>query len=534
MKSYVNSVLRIWWQQASVPAEFMQARRPAPTEQPLRKGGGRRVIPLWCSAGLLATLGLIGCYPVNPPLARYDPDGGYRYTNLAADDPQNSEATFVALTFSGGGTRAAAFAYGVLDELRQTDLGNQRTLLDEVDVISSVSGGSFTSAYLGLFGQEALFRDFPEAVLYRKIEYGLALRVLAPWNWPRLLSPNFGRGDLADEYYDNSIFQGRRFADLPRKRPFIILNATDIVRGAQFSFTQEHFDRLCSDLSPVHVSRGVTASSAFPVGFTPLTLKNYDKEACGYHAPLWVELAGQGDFDANPQRYALAQTWRSYEDAQRRRFIHLSDGGLSDNIGLRAIETAITSTGSLDLYDKVNDGRVTRVVVIVVDAKPRSEACADQCARPPGIFTVLNAAATNPMENYSSDTVERVRQWFKEWNRAATDFDTRRAGCNQLATQLCEQSRHRLACGTQRRDRCYEELHATENFRPPHPKLYLLHVRFDAIPDETVKQQLQGIGTRLQIPKDQVDLLIVWARRLLHESPTYQRLVADLRAQPTS
>jgi NTE family protein len=53
------------------------------------------------------------------------------------------------LTFSGGGTRAAALAYGVLKELKETTIvsGGQRIrLLDEVDSISSVSGGSFTAA----------------------------------------------------------------------------------------------------------------------------------------------------------------------------------------------------------------------------------------------------------------------------------------------------------------------------------------------------------------------------------------------------
>ena len=64
----------------------------------------------------------------------------------------------------------------------------------------------------------------------------------------------------------------------PRQRPFIVLNATDIVEGAQFSFTQNHFERLCSDLDGVHVARGVTASS---VAFPPLTLANYPKTACG-------------------------------------------------------------------------------------------------------------------------------------------------------------------------------------------------------------------------------------------------------------
>jgi len=473
----------------------------------------------------LAVVYLTGCYPANPRLVRWDPDMGYRYKNLTETEVKvNSDKNFVVLTFSGGGTRAAAFAYGVLEELRGTTIGGGRTLLDEVDVISSVSGGSFAAAYYGLFGPEAFFIEFPNAVLYRKIERDIILRLLIPWNWPKLLSPQYGRSDLAGEYYDSHIFQHKTFDNLPPKRPFIMLNATDIGRGAQFSFTQEHFDRICSDLSPVSVARGVLASSAFPVAFTPITLKNYGKAACGYEF-LWVENAAQ-DLNIAPQRYDMAKTWRSYEDAERRPYIHLSDGGLSDNIGLRAIEADIASSRSLRVYEKVNLREIDRIVIIVVDAKPESEARADRRARPPGIFTVLSAAGTNPMENYSSDTVERVRLWFKEWDRAAQDFEARRKGCDALATELCHTSGSPSVCESERRTQCYEKEGAS--LAPPHPELYLIHVRFESIPDEAAKQQLKGIGTRLQLPKEEVHALIFWARKLLEESKDYRRLIHDL------
>jgi hypothetical protein len=472
---------------------------------------------------------LAGCYPVNPPLLKYDPAAGYRFSAFGDAEETDEDETFVVLTFSGGGTRAAAFAYGVLAELDDTRIAGGRTLLDDVDVISSVSGGSFAAAYYGLFGREAFFRSFRDAVLHRKIERDLILRLLAPWNWPRLMSPSFARADLADEYYDSHIFARRSFADLPRRRPFIILNATDIGRGAQFSFTQDHFDRLCSDLSPVHVSRGVTASSAFPVAFTPITLKNYGPRACDYRAPEWVELAEAGDFYAAPQRYALAKTWRSYEDASHRRFIHVSDGGLADNIGLRAVEGAMIFTGSLNLFDKVNNDQVKRFVIIAVDAKPETKASHDRHVRPPGVFTVLNAAATNPMENYSSDTVERIRQWFNEWNRAASNSQARQKGCQALARDTCRRSRDD-SCETTEEARCRQHLGVGD--RPlPHPALTLIHVKFDAIKDEEVKQRLGGVATRLQLPRDEVDLLIEWGRRLLREAPPFASLVEQLQGK---
>jgi NTE family protein len=101
-----------------------------------------------------ATLVPIGCvhYPINQPIKEFHPNAGYRAAQVK--DPENSDRMLLFLTFSGGGTRAASLSYGVLEELRKTEVvvaGKKRRLLDEVDGISGVSGGSFTAGYYGLF-----------------------------------------------------------------------------------------------------------------------------------------------------------------------------------------------------------------------------------------------------------------------------------------------------------------------------------------------------------------------------------------------
>ena len=65
---------------------------------------------------------------------------------------------------------------------------------------------------------KVFFAKFPDAVLYRRLESGLIWQMAAPWNWPKLLSPYYGRGDLADQYYDSAIFEGRTFRNLPLRR----------------------------------------------------------------------------------------------------------------------------------------------------------------------------------------------------------------------------------------------------------------------------------------------------------------------------
>ena len=134
----------------------------------------RRVLVAICTL----TLGACAHYPVNERLESLAPEEGYRFANLDASD--EADSLFVILTFSGGGTRAAAFSYGVMERLADETItvnGKSKRLLDEVDVISSVSGGSFTAAYYGLFG-DALFKDFEEQFLYRNVQGALVRRIL--------------------------------------------------------------------------------------------------------------------------------------------------------------------------------------------------------------------------------------------------------------------------------------------------------------------------------------------------------------------
>ena len=99
---------------------------------------------------------------VNLPLAQADRKTGYRYEtrhSASRTATRSSSSPFPAAA------RAAAFSFGVLEELRRTELakGRKERLLDEVDVITGVSGGSFTALAYGLYG-ERLFDDYPNAL----------------------------------------------------------------------------------------------------------------------------------------------------------------------------------------------------------------------------------------------------------------------------------------------------------------------------------------------------------------------------------
>jgi NTE family protein len=112
-----------------------------------------------------------GCahWPATPRLEKAGAPG-YRLDEVTR--PGQSDDLLVILAISGGGTRAAALGYGVLEELRRTEVsvnGVKRRLLDEVDVISAVSGGTFPATYYALRGEKT-FEEFEAKVLSRKFE----------------------------------------------------------------------------------------------------------------------------------------------------------------------------------------------------------------------------------------------------------------------------------------------------------------------------------------------------------------------------
>ena len=301
---------------------------------------------------LAAALGsqlLLACahFPINAPLERSDPAYGYR-VSATSGDTDDSQQLLLIVNFSGGGTRAAAFAYGVLQALRDARVrfdGRERSLADEIDIIASVSGGSFTAAYFALNGAR-IFDDFEAKFLRRDVQSTLLLRMLAPWNWVRLASPYFGRSDLAAEYYDEQLFHGATLGDLLRgDGPALLINATDMTLAARFTFDQEQFDLLCSDTMRFPIARAVAASSAVPLALSPVTLVNYAARGCDYHAPGWVgEEVGRGYSSTRLHQEALRIA--EYRAAPAESYVHLLDGALADNLGLRStIEKSIEAGG---------------------------------------------------------------------------------------------------------------------------------------------------------------------------------------------
>jgi NTE family protein len=435
-------------------------------------------------AGLSAAVFAAGCghWPATPAL-EHAGEPGYRLSEQRRVG--QSDDLLLVLAFSGGGTRAAALGYGVLEELRRTEVrigGAKRRLLDEVDVISAVSGGTLPAAYYGLRGDRT-FDEFPGRVLYRDLERDLVMRILSPANWVRLPSGTFGKSDLFAEIYDETVFDGATFADLKRADgPFVIVNATDLTSGARFSFTQGQFDAICGDLSRVTLGRAVAASTALPPLLTPITLENRAGR-CGRQPPAWLaDAEALARRSATPGRALLrARALQAYEDPARP-YVHLFDGGLSENLGLAEVLLAFEL---LKVDPEATDlpalHRARKVAVIVVNALRFPAVDWDGSPAPPGTGTLTDQMWSIPVDRISLDALEQVRDRLAAWETGA---EGRRA--------------------------------------------YLAQVTFDHLADPAERAYFMQVKTRLALPAEQVDRLREVGARLLRESPAYRRLLEDL------
>jgi len=458
---------------------------------------------------------LAGCATrqVNPPIAEVHPDEGYRFlTRDAKRTGNNAKDTLVVLTFSGGGTRAAAFAYGVLEVLRKTEMslanGNRGRLIDGVDIITGVSGGSFTALAYGLYGDK-LFDSYEKRFLKRNVESALLHGTLNPMNWAELSSDKWGRSEMAAKLYDEILFEGATFADLERgSGPIIMVQTTDISTGSRFAFTQPSFDLICSDLSQVRLARAAAASSAVPLVLSPITLNNYGG-TCGFKYPSWLRLAADPENPARPAARAIKRMEETlaYQDSKARPYLHLVDGGLADNLGMRAVLETLEEMEAVRLGGgKTPLDNLKRIVVVVVNSLSVPKTNWDQVERPPGNIDILIKATGVPIDRYSYETVELLRDIMARWElmRAMRD------------SPAFDRSKDSRVAGL---------------VNAPTAKLYAIDVSFAALKDPAQFDYLNDLPTSFSLTDEQVDRLRAAAGQILLESPDFQRLLNDAGAR---
>lgn len=467
---------------SSCPAQFSARVRPA------RLTRARKYIPILFAATLLAGCANTARFPDNPPLERVGD------SPTAVRRPQVDGGTLLVLTFSGGGSRASALAYGVLEALSETPPpvnGRGKSMLREVDMISAVSGGSITAGYFGLYG-DRLFSDFRSAFLERDVTGELKRKLIQPATLGRLSSNTFGTGDLLDEYFREQLYGTAPISELmDADGPLVEISATDVFKGGRFGFTTEQFNLICSDTNGFPVARAVAASSAVPIIFSTVILTNR-AGTCDYQPPRWLQ-EGLKERGLDNRRYRIAKRLSTYLDREPHPYIHLLDGGLADNLGVRAVIDRVVADGGLwRTLERSNQQNAQHVALIVVDASASPPSRWEQSPTTPPESAILDAATTTPLANYSFETLEYLRSNLTSWLKEI------------------------------RRERCKGGARGCDA-----PEVYFIVIRLEDITDPEMRKRLTSVPTSFSLAPGIANELIDAGHQLLRRHPEFQRLLQE-------
>lgn len=394
----------------------------------------------------------------------------YSLASTSARRDNGNYSVFIAM--SGGGTRAAALSYGVLKALREIPVKNgesSNTLLDEVDVISAVSGGSFTAAYYGLFGDK-IFTDFERDFLYADVGRDLFWRTFNPKSW-------LGSGtdsNKAINYYQKKLFKGATFADFDQENsPLVIINATDLGGEVRFSFTQEYFNLLCSNISSYPVANAVAASSAVPIVFDPVVLKNHT--GCGDQQLLDLD---DEHYTSDLTKYT-AKALQQYSDKDKIQYVHLIDGGVTDNLGLLAMYDII-SLSNQHYLDKIRSEVKPSLLSISVNASTTPTSTIHTSPEAPGIVEMLTMM--------TGVQIHRL---------------------NEVAKTYYKQSLYRFG-------------------QAHNAKVYFVDINLSDIADPDLHEYMNNIPTDMQLEPQVVDTLIAEGISQLKNSTTFKDFIKSM------
>ncbi len=390
----------------------------------------------------------------------------------------------LALAFSGGGTRAAAFAYGVLQELEQTIISQKNqhySLIDEVDIISAVSGGSFIAAYYGLHGKKT-FKKFKKAMLQQNIEDTIISGILSPFSW--FLTT--GRTEIAIQIYNNTLFKNATFKDLNQpNRPLILINASDLGNGVRFSFVQEYFTLICSDINNYSIARAVAASAAVPIAFNPVIIQNF--QPCNNNAQQKLQQASLYTIKNNELKQAT-DGLNSYLNTTYS-YLHLVDGGITDNLGLRAIYEAVELSGSaIQFLNRIGKAPTKWLAVISVDASTQSLPAFRLSNKMPSIKESIDAMTDIQIHRYNASTLNLFSKALTKWS-------------SELST-------------------------------PQHQVTpFFIKLNFNQFSTSEQRMAFNLIPTSLSLSESEITQLIHAGRSLLKNNPTFQNLLLQLRSE---
>jgi len=456
---------------------------------------------------LFLALTLGGCasvhnLPLNTPVS--NPVGGLIRPAGAAEASipvrTVSGDTVIGLAFSGGGTRASAFAYGVLDRMSKYQTRRQEPLLDQVGLVSGVSGGAIMAAYYGLKGPAAL-HDFRSRYLTQDLMAQIDTRFSVA-NIARAVGGGVNTDNKLRDWFNANLFHDATFGDLAGRRPVTLINATDIYNRTPFLFSPQTFAAACSDLTQYPLAAAVAASAAVPGAFAPVVIETFP-DRCRTPLPAWVT-AATANQNASPLLHAYARGLTDIRSG-RVKYVKLLDGGLIDNYGLSGITILragqSTPYGPLRPQEAIN---LRRLMFLVVDAGQGPKGDWSSTLEGPAGKELVGAVVDVLVDSNARASYTGFDQTMKAWREQIVNW--------RCGLKPAEAARLRGKSGPW-------------NCRDL--KFTIARVSFEQLGSERAKA-LGAVPTSFTLPVDTIDMLTQAGADALDDNAAFQAFLRDM------
>lgn len=289
--------------------------------------------------------------------------------------------TLVAISISGGGSRSAYFAASALEQLSRFRMpgiqGPGSSLVSNIDLLSTVSGGSVAGAYftahvpLPKDATDAALRDF--FVRFKRdmstdFESDVVGKLVNPFHTLSLIGGYELGAEALGESFDRRLFGGQhiKYAELLKREsegaPILVINATVLSEMSPFTFTRD------TVLRPVFLpmDRPISGRSTTQLGTS--NSSNWELEPFGWmHGDLreFPVSAAVAASSAYPALFGAIRLRNSVNMSEP--ITYLADGGLVDNSGLISLYAHIFTR---ELFAA---RRINRIIVIAIDASYQEE-----------------------------------------------------------------------------------------------------------------------------------------------------------------
>jgi NTE family protein len=251
-------------------------------------------------------------------------------------------------------------------------------------------------------------------------------------------------------------------------------------------------------------SRAVAASSAVTVVLSPITINNYGG-TCDYQQPPWLRAFANLPNPPRPAARALnrLQELQSLDNGVEDPYFHLVDGGISDNLGLRSVLDV------LETYEALHEAgqptpldHIRKIIIFVVNSLSVPSTKWNKSEDPPGSIDILIKSAGVPIDRYSGEMVEQLK-----------DIDARWTALRQIRASTAFAKDKDPAM--------------TEIVNAPNADIYVIDVSFKALKDKSERDYLNQLPTSFALSDEAVDRLRAASRTLILNSPDLKEALDD-------